>query len=86
MTNLPHTMETYGIGSTTTVTGTITTTTAAASDPEQGWQCPVCKRIYAPWKDECSHCPANDYSWVPYQYYQPYYLPTYTVWGSEHYV
>ena len=24
--------------------------------PQQGWQCPVCGRVYAPWMSECSHC------------------------------
>lgn len=23
---------------------------------QQGWQCPVCKRVYAPFVSECSYC------------------------------
>lgn len=23
---------------------------------QQGWQCPVCKKIYAPFIQECLHC------------------------------
>lgn len=26
---------------------------------QQGWQCPVCKRVYAPFVRECSHCERN---------------------------
>jgi hypothetical protein len=24
--------------------------------PQQGWQCPVCSRVYAPHVRECEHC------------------------------
>lgn len=23
---------------------------------QQGWQCPVCKRVYAPWMAQCLSC------------------------------
>ena len=26
---------------------------------QQGWQCPVCKRVYAPFVSECSYCGRN---------------------------
>lgn len=25
----------------------------------QGWECPKCKRVYAPTMMQCSHCPEN---------------------------
>jgi len=31
--------------------------------PQQGWQCPVCGRVYAPWMSECTHC-GNEVSTV----------------------
>ena len=24
--------------------------------PKQGWQCPVCGRVYAPWMPSCTLC------------------------------
>ena len=27
--------------------------------PQQGWQCPVCLRVYAPFMPVCSYCPAK---------------------------
>ena len=26
---------------------------------QQGWQCPLCKRIYAPFVTECFYCPRS---------------------------
>lgn len=26
---------------------------------EQGWQCPVCKTVWAPWMPACTKCPAD---------------------------
>ena len=26
---------------------------------QQGWQCPLCKRIYAPFVTECFYCPES---------------------------
>ena len=26
---------------------------------QQGWQCPVCKRVYAPWVPACDKCGRN---------------------------
>lgn len=28
--------------------------------PEQGWQCPVCKRIYSPRQEMCLYCGPNE--------------------------
>jgi uncharacterized OB-fold protein len=26
---------------------------------QQGWQCPICKRVFAPFISECPYCGAN---------------------------
>lgn len=28
--------------------------------PEQGWQCPICKRVYSPRQEMCLYCGGND--------------------------
>ena len=27
--------------------------------PQQGWQCPICKRVYAPTTEMCYYCPGE---------------------------
>ena len=29
---------------------------------QQGWQCPVCRSVYAPNTPQCLQCPAQDYT------------------------
>lgn len=43
----------------------------------QGWECPKCGRVYAPWMDQCTTCNnKNTHSWSqtittrdPYKFY-----------------
>ena len=28
----------------------------SSPEPQQGWQCPVCRRVYAPWMAQCLTC------------------------------
>ena len=29
---------------------------------QQGWQCPVCKRVYSPWTAQCYYCGEKTYT------------------------
>lgn len=31
---------------------------------QQGWQCPLCKRIYAPFVTECFYCPRSNITYT----------------------
>jgi uncharacterized OB-fold protein len=28
----------------------------------QGWQCPICKRVYSPYTSMCRYCGGNNYT------------------------
>lgn len=32
---------------------------------QQGWQCPVCGRVYAPWMAQCLSC-GNEHTYASY--------------------
>lgn len=55
------------VGESTTGTSTSTTYTwhcpCGPSKAEQGWECPRCGRINAPWKSQCN-CSKNNYQTV----------------------
>lgn len=38
------------------LTATVTWNPPYQAMPQQGWQCPVCKNIYAPFMPQCSKC------------------------------
>lgn len=60
------------VGESTTGTSTSTTYTwhcpYSPSRAEQGWECPRCGRINAPWKSQCN-CSRNNYQTVIYKPY-----------------
>jgi hypothetical protein len=33
--------------------------------PQQGWQCPCCRRVYAPFCPQCFHCGQQEAKTVP---------------------
>jgi len=31
---------------------------------QQGWQCPICKKVYAPSTHMCFYCPPKEQTWT----------------------
>lgn len=70
----------------TTATGTGTSTTASQWQTynhykaEQGWECPRCGRINAPWVRQCD-CSRSNWTITPDQTYEPEWWKTYVTCG-----
>ena len=48
---------------------------------QEGWKCPECGKVKAPWVQECDHVAleqAGSTYWAPLQSYMPYQQPGYT--------
>jgi len=43
----------------------------------QGWTCPKCNRVFAPWVTECSYCNNFQQPFYPQQPFEPYPNPWY---------
>lgn len=68
------------VGDSTTGTSTSTSYTIHSKpSAEQGWECPRCGRINAPWKSQCD-CAGNGYwypTWYPCDYREPWWKHVY---------